>query len=55
MVIAAIRLALQIIEPMAFPYEIPEFPSSAACEDTMTSGSVVPIETTVAPIKSSGR
>ena len=53
-VIAAIRAVLQITEPMALPKAMEPLPSSAPCAETMTSGSVVPMETTVAPMSSSG-
>ena len=52
---AAIRAVLQIMEPMAFPYAIAPCPSMAPVAETMTSGSVVPMETTVAPTMISGR
>jgi hypothetical protein len=51
---AAINAVLQIIEPMAFPYAIAPLLFIAAVTDTITSGRVVPIDTTVAPIISSG-
>ena len=54
MVIAAMREVLQIMEPIAFPYAVWDWPTAAAMEDTMTSGIVVPMDTTVAPIRISG-
>ena len=36
------------------PKAMEPLPSSAPCAETMTSGSVVPMETTVAPMSSSG-
>ena len=47
---AAIRAALQMIEPTAFPYAISPCPMTADVEETITSGKVVPIDTIVAPI-----
>ena len=53
-VIAAIRAVLQMMDPSALPYAISPCPLSALLADTMTSGNVVPMDTTVAPIRSSG-
>ena len=53
-VMAAMSDVLQITEPMALPNEIAPLPAMAPCAETMTSGSVVPMETTVAPMSSSG-
>ena len=54
MVSAAISAVLQITEPIALPYAISPWPLTADPADTMTSGRVVPIDTTVAPIRISG-
>ena len=54
MVMAAIREVLQIMDPMALPYAVWDCPTAAAMEDTITSGIVVPMETTVAPMSISG-
>ena len=51
---AAISAELQMTEPTAFPYAIELTPRSAEVVETITSGSVVPIETTVAPMTNSG-
>ncbi len=53
-VIAEISAVLQIIDPIAFPYAVWLCPTAAAMDETITSGIVVPIETTVAPIRISG-
>ena len=52
-VIAEINAVLHMIDPMAFPYAMSPCPAAADVADTITSGKVVPIETTVAPIKTS--
>ena len=53
-VTADISAVLQMIEPMALPYAIAPIPLAALVADTITSGNVVPIDTTVAPISISG-
>ena len=54
MVSAAMSAVLQMIDPNAFPYASCPCPCAALVADTITSGSVVPIDTTVAPIRTSG-
>ena len=54
-VIAQIRAVLQMMEPIALPYAMEPIPFRAEVVETMTSGRVVPMETTVAPISISGR
>ena len=51
---ASIKAVLQIMDPIALPYDIAPSPSAALVADTMTSGRVVPMETTVAPTMISG-
>ena len=51
---AATGMKLHIIEPIAFPYAISPEPLTAPIAEVITSGSVVPMDTTVAPIRSSG-
>lgn len=51
---AEINAVLQMIEPIALPYAIAPLLFTAAVTDTITSGRVVPIDTTFAPIIISG-
>ncbi len=53
-VTAAMSAVLQMQEPMALPYAVWLWPSPAAMEETITSGIVVPMDTTVAPMRISG-
>ena len=50
-----ISAALQMTESIAFPYAISPYPVSAEVVETITSGSVVTMDTTAAPVKSPGR
>ena len=51
---AAIRAVLQMMEPMALPNAMAPWLWTAAVTETMTSGRVVPMDTTVAPMTISG-
>ena len=52
---AMIMPVLAVTEPMALPIAISVLPSAAAMVETMISGSVVAMDTTVAPIRNCGR
>ena len=52
---AMIMPVLAVTEPMALPIAISVLPSAAAIVETMISGSVVAMDTTVAPIRNCGR
>ena len=52
---AMIMPVFAVTEPMALPIAISVLPSAAAIVETMISGSVVAMDTTVAPIRNCGR